>query len=611
LSPALRRDALLGACAGLLGGLVVGLAVLAQGSMATMVGPVALSSSGLALAAHLIISATVGAGYGVIFRYEPQSYATGLSSGLLYGLLWWIVWPLTLLPLLMGRGPTWSLVEASADFPSLIGYLFYGGISGLGFHVLVALYLRYAPPARTGPAAGPPSPAIPIRRVLILGGGFAGVGAAQRLEQLLPGDRTLECTLVSQSNYLLFTPMLSEVASSALEAQHISTPVRAVVPRTRFRRAEVEAIDLSGRAVRVRSGPTAPPETLGYDHLVLALGAIPHFHDLSGVEAHSFTLKSLEDAMRLRNHVIAMLEQADVETDPEQRLGQLTFVVAGGGFAGTETIAELFDLVHNVRRYYPNVRRDDLRFVLIHSRDRILPELSAGLAAYALRNLQLRGIEFVLGARVSGATPQAVLLGPDREIATRTFVWTAGNQPNPSLRTLPCERNRAGAVIAETTLRLKGFENVWAIGDCAEIPDPYNEGRPYPPTAQHALREGKVAAENIAAVLAGKPPQPLRFRTIGLLAVLGQRTAVAEIWGHQFSGLLAWLMWRTIYLSKLPGLEKKVRVWLDWTIDLVFPRDIVLTANPAPPSPPPAAAGPVVEEARPRATLAPEAERAS
>jgi len=313
----------------------------------------------------------------------------------------------------------------------------------------------------------------------------------------------------------------------------------------------------------------------------LGVFARVQFYGLPGMEANSLTLKSLEDATRLRNHIIAMLERADAEPDALERQCQLTFVVAGGGFAGTETIAELFELVYDTLRYYPHIPVGELRFVLVHSGERILPELSAGLADYALRKLQGRGVEFLLNARVAGASPDAVQLVDGRQIPTRTLVWTAGNQPNPLLRTLPCERNRAGAVVAESTLQVSGFDNVWAVGDCAQIPDPYSEGRAYPPTAQHALREGELVAENVAAALKGRPPKPFRFRAVGVLASLGRRTAVAEVYGWKFSGLLAWLMWRTIYLSKLPGLEKKLRVALDWTIDLFFPRDIVLTAETA------------------------------
>ena len=372
--------------------------------------------------------------------------------------------------------------------------------------------------------------------------------------------------------------MLAEVASSGLEAQHISAPVRASCPHTRFHRAEVTAIDTSSQVVSVRPGPSLPSETLSYDHLVLSLGLVPNYFGLPGLEQHSFSMKTLEDATTLRNHVIGTLEHADSEPDEEERRRQLTFVVAGGGFAGTETIAELCGLVHSVLRYYPRLRASELRFVLVHPRDRILPELSAELGNYALRKLQARGMEFLLNTRVSGATAEGVLLDEGTLVATRTLVWTAGNQPNPLLKTLPCERNRAGAVMVDSTLQVKGFDNVWAVGDCAQIPDPDSDGQSYPPTAQHAMREGKVVAENIAAVIQRKPLKQFRFRTLGVLVGLGHRTAAAEIRGWRFSGLLAWFLWRSIYLGKLPGIEKKVRVALDWAIDLFFPRDIVLTS---------------------------------
>jgi NADH dehydrogenase len=312
---------------------------------------------------------------------------------------------------------------------------------------------------------------------------------------------------------------------------------------------------------------------------------VPNFYGLPGLEANAFTLKTLQDATGLRNHVISLLERADVEQNETERRRLLTFVVAGAGFAGVEILASLFDMAHSILRYYPEIPRHELRFILVHSQSRILPELSPELAAYAQRKLENRGLEFVLDVRVIGTTPDKVLLNNGSHLPTCTLVWTAGNQPNPLLRTLPGELDRRGAVLTDSTLRAKGLINVWAVGDCAVIPDVDNEGQPFPPTAQHALREGKVVAENIAAVLRGKSPKPFRFKTIGLLVSLGHRTAAAEILGHRFSGLLAWFMWRTIYWGKLPGLEKKMRVAIDWAIDLFFPRDIVLTMNPVVPRP--------------------------
>ena len=575
LSSPLRREMIAGGITGLVGGLVFWWALAAQNMTSTVYGLLGISLSTAGVALHLIAAILIGVAFGAIVRHQPRAYAASISSGTLYGLLWWIAGPITFGFLLDNRGPNWSLAEASTAFPGLIGHLLYGGMTGLGCYVLVALYLHIRPELESVAAAEEQ----PKNRVVILGGGFGGVSVAKRLEQIYARDNSIEITLVSQSNYLLFTPMLAEVASSGLEAQHISAPIRASCPHTRFHRSQVLEIDSSEQVVRTGSGGSAIAEAIPYDHLVLALGSVPNYFGLPGLEDHSFSLKSLEDAVHLRNHIIGLLELADSEPDDVERRRQLTFVVAGGGFAGTETIAELFDLVRGVLRYYPNIKSTELRFVLIHSRDRILPELGAELGDYALSKLQARGIEFLLNSRVRGATPQGVLLEESQSVPTCTLVWTAGNQPNPLLRGLPCERNRSSAVIVDSSLQVNGLNNVWAVGDCAEIPDPDNEGRSYPPTAQHALREGKLLAENIAAVISGKPLKPFRFRAIGVLVGLGHRTAAAEIRGWRFSGLIAWLMWRSIYLSKLPGMEKKVRVTLDWIIDLFFPRDIVLTST--------------------------------
>ena len=573
-----RQDMALGAASGLLAGLVFWWALQNQGATAAPIGLLGSKLSGAWLGVHLLGSVVAGAGFGTLSPYRPQGYASSVSTGVMYALMWWMAGPMTLGPLLEGSAPDWSSVAAVAVFPGLIGHLMYGGLTGLSFHVTSALYQRWFPRSDVGTSFE----CAPSTRIVILGGGFGGVSTARRLEQLLWRDPGLEITLVSQSNYLLFTPMLAEVAASALEPQHIGCPVRAALPNTRFHRAQVEDIDPERQVVRVRSSGSAETEAMPYDHLVLALGSIPNYFGLPGMEDNAFTLKSLRDATELRNHVISQLEQADTDSDEESRRRRLTFVVVGGGFAGTEMVAELFDLVHSVRRYYPAVPIEELRFVLVHSRDRILPEIGPKLADYALRTLRARGVEFLLETRVAGATAEGVLVGDSMLIPAGTIVWTAGTQPNPLLSLLPSERSRTGALVAEATLQVRGLSNVWAVGDCAQIPDPSGEGRSYPPTAQHAMREGKAAANNIAAALTGRPMKPFRFRSLGMLVPLGHRTGVAEIGGLRFSGLLAWLMWRGVYLSLLPGLEKKVRVLLDWGIDLLFPRDIVLTASSEP-----------------------------
>jgi NADH:ubiquinone reductase (H+-translocating) len=588
----LRRDVVAGAISGLVGGLVLGWAWQGQGLPSTPGGPISWTLLG-AFLAHLLSAASGGAAFGALFRYQPESPAFCTSGGLLFGLLWWMVGPLTLGSLWMGHAPTWSVRDAGAAFPSLVGHLLYGGVLGGGFYILVTLHSRFHPTTLPRALASDGL----RRHVVILGGGFSGVSVAQGLELLLIRHREIKVTLVSQSNYLLFTPMLAAVAGGELEPQHIGVPLRAALPRTDVRRAEVETIDTEAGIVRIRETPTASPVSLRFDHLVLALGSVPNYHGIAGLEAHSFPLKTLEDGVRLRNHVIAMLERADGEPNEDARRSQLTFVVAGGGFAGAEVIAELFDLVHSVRRFYHRVRPQEPRFVLVHSGDRLLPELSSSLAGYALRKLLARDIEVVFNARVVGAQPSSVSLSDGRCLPTRTLVWTAGNHPHPLLAIVPCERNPAGAAIDEATLQVKGHTNIWAVGDCAQVPDLRNGGRPCPPTAQHAVRQGAAAAKNVVASLTGQPVRPFRFRAIGVMVGLGHHSAVGEWRGRRFSGPLAWFMWRTFYLTKLPGAEKKIRVALDWTIDLFFPRDIVLAAGSQPAVPPRTlpAAGRVIE----------------
>jgi NADH dehydrogenase len=457
----------------------------------------------------------------------------------------------------------------------LVGDVLRGGLTGATIHGVLSARAGVGARAKAIPTG---SRAVP--RVVIVGGGFAGVSAARQLEEHAARGVALDVTLMSQSNYLLFTPMLAEVASSALQARHISVPVRACCPLTRFRHGRVEAVDVERRVVHVSDRDDSPLETIPFDHLVLSVGAVSYFHGLPGIEKHAFSLKTLEDATRLRNHVLGLLERAEGQADAGERRRLLTFAVAGGGFAGTEVVAELFDLVHGVLHFYPRIRSEDPRFVLVHGGDRILPELSPQLADFAMRRLQGRGIEFRLRTRMAGATADAMLLEGADALTTRTVVWTAGNRAHPLIERLPGDRGRAGALRVDSTLRATGLDGVWAVGDCAEIADADSVGA-HPPTAQHATREGKALANNIVAVLKGEAPAPFRFRTMGTLVALGHRTAVAEVMGVRFSGLAAWLLWRSVYLAKLPGLERKLRVLFDWSLDLALPRDIVATAGPS------------------------------
>ncbi len=554
-----------GAVAGLLIGLPVGALMQWQGMRD--------GASVAASVVSVIDAGATGAAIGLVVGYRYGGAALAASGGVSLGLLGWVVFWLTASPILHGQSPTWSSDAAAGAYQNLVGDLLHGGVTAVVVHhTFAALATR----ARRGPA---PSDPARLSRVVIIGGGFGGVSAAQRFERLAVRGAPVDVTVISDSNFLLFTPMLAEVASSALEPTHISAPVRAAVAYTRFRQGAVRAVDATARAVLLTTASDSA-EWVPYDHLVLAVGSVPHFLGLPGVQEHARTLKDLDDAVSLREQVLGLMERADHSgSDPSERERLLTFVVAGGGFAGAEVVAELFDLVHGVLHYFPGITPDEPRFVLVHSRDRILPELSAELGAYALERLQARGIEFRLGVRVTAATAHDVALSDGDRIATRTFVWTAGTRPSPLISTVAGTHAHNGALVTDPNLQAIGLDGVWAVGDCAHIPDLDHEGGTFPPTAQHAMRQGKVVADNIVAVLAGRPPTPFRFATIGVLVALGHRTAAAEIYGRRFSGLLAWLLWRGIYLAKLPSIEKRARVLLDWILDLVFPRDIVLTTR--------------------------------
>lgn len=555
-----------GALAGLAAGVPVGALLGVQGVFGDRgpgVVPAWLLYAGCAVA--------VGAVTGVLVGPERRGLTAATTAGVLVGLLGWLLWWLTLEPVLRGATPTWSIEVAAGRYRQLVAGLLHGGLAGaLVGSVRMVSGRRSAPgPART-PASG-------RTRVVIVGGGFAGVAAARRFERIASGTASPDVTLVSESNFLLFTPMLAEAAAGAVEPSHISVPVRAAAGHTRFRQGTVVDIDPRARTVRLAGDAGTSP--LGYDHLVLAVGSVPRFLDLPGVADQAFTLKSLADATRLRTHVLGLLERSDRTAPGPERSLLLTFVVAGGGFAGTEIVAELFDLVHGVSHFYPGISPDEPRFVLVHSGDRLLPELSAELGGYALRRLAARGIEFRLDVRVARAGTQEVELTDGEVLRAATFVWTAGNQP-ADLAYRVAGRHSGGGLVTDPAMRVAGLDGVWAVGDCARIPDPAADGRSYPPTAQHASRQGKAVADNIAAVLRGGEPSGFRFATIGVLVALGHRTAAAEIRGRRFSGLAAWVLWRGIYLTKLPGAEKRVRVFLDWLLELVFPRDIVV-ADPA------------------------------
>jgi NADH dehydrogenase len=314
---------------------------------------------------------------------------------------------------------------------------------------------------------------------------------------------------------------------------------------------------------------------LGSSRLIArkAVGAVTNFYNLPGLEEHALTMKSLGDAIRLRNHLIKNLEEADFEVDADKREALLSFVVAGGGFAGIETIAAINDFVREAIKFYPHLTESSLRMVLVELGPAILPELGDKLGGYAHQKLSMRKVEVILKAGVTEFSGDCLELSDGTRIKTNTLVWTAGISPHPILETLPCKKEK-GRIITNEFMEVAEFDGVWALGDCARIPD-LTTGKACPPTAQHALRQGKVVASNIVAAIKGQQKKAFIFKTIGLMASIGRRAGVARLFGLNFSGFIAWWLWRTVYLSKLPRFEKKLRVALDWTLDLIFSKDLV------------------------------------
>jgi NADH dehydrogenase len=531
----------------------------------------------------LLLGAILGAAYAVLTGPTPGAYLDNMFTAGAYGVPLWAVVSVIALPLLSGQMPEWSAEQIRSHFPVLVGWVLYGLGLGLCTQFLSDMAARLfgpeAPPATDNDS--------PRKRIVILGGGFAGMTAAECLERELQKDPAVSITLVSETNALLFTPMLAEVAGSSLEPSHISTPLRTTLHRTEFIRGRVTAVDLDNQRIMLDAGidrGESCESELSYDHLVFALGAVSNYLGLSNVQKLAFDFKSLIDAIRIRNHVIEMFERADRERDPEMCKRLLTFVIAGGGFAGVELAGAMNDFARGILADYPSLRSGDVRVVLVHSRDRILPELSEALGRYAQKRMEVRGVEFRLNTRLTDAREGAVVLS-DGEIPAETLVWTAGTAPNPLTKTLPLEKDKRGALIVANDLSVAGHVGLWALGDCAAVVDAKN-GKPCPPTAQFALREAATLARNIRATLTGRSTKGFHFDSLGALCVVGHQTACAELTvpfardkALRFSGLLAWFMWRSIYLGKLPGLERKIRVLVDWTVELFFPKDIVQTID--------------------------------
>jgi len=394
-------------------------------------------------------------------------------------------------------------------------------------------------------------------RVIIAGGGFAGLSAAMYLGKMLARGAQAEVTLISRENFILFTPMLHEVASGDLYPGDIVNPVRRILHHVKFVQAEAESIDLSARRVRCIGGVAQIALEFEFDHLLLTLGSETNFFNLPGVSDWAVTMKSLSDAAMLRNRVLALLEEANLQSDSAARRRLLTFVTAGGGFAGAETTGAINDFVRETVLYYHNLNEELIRIVVIHPGDFLLPELGQELGDYAESKLRERKVDVIKGVRVASYDGTLVTLTDGNTIPASTLIWTAGVKPSPVIAPLPCEKERGRLLVSEY-LAVTGIPGLWAAGDCAAVPV-FDTEKFHPPTAQHGLREGLVAAKNIAAMVLDRPLKPFIFATLGQLATIGRRKGVAMLFGIKFSGFAAWVFWRTVYLMKLPRLPKKLR----------------------------------------------------
>ena len=416
-------------------------------------------------------------------------------------------------------------------------------------------------------------------RVVIVGGGFGGAFAAKYLSKTLPKDVSVE--LLNEQNYFVFQPLLPEVASGTINAPDAVAPLRYLLPNVRLRMARVTGIDFDTRRLTYLRGSMRRPQTLTYDHLVLAPGQRTLLDLFPGFREHSICIRNLADAHELRNKVIRRLEHADITDDPDLKRRLLTFVVAGGGFSGVETIGELVEMIRRTLKFYPNIDADEVRAVLIQRDDRILPELPERLGTYAKKALTRRNVQVMCNASIQSATASAVFLEDGTRIECGLLISTVGNGPHPFTESLGLELER-GKLPTDEHLRLKGFDNIWALGDAASIPlsdGPEGTPRFAPPTAQFATAEAKCLAKNIAATRSGDKLRTFDFNPKGSLASLGNYRGVAEVFGIRITGLLAWMLWRFLYIGMLPGFSTRLRVALNWMFDYLLPRSIVQIEN--------------------------------
>ncbi len=407
--------------------------------------------------------------------------------------------------------------------------------------------------------------------VVILGGGFGGFYAARTLERVLPGQ-SARVRLVSEDNFMLYTPLLPGAAAGSLEPRHVVVPLREELRRTDLQLGRVTGADPLTRKVGFERLDGTAAE-LTYDQLIVALGSVSRTLPIPGLAEHGIGFKSISEAIALRNGLLRTFEIAETLDDPAARRAWLTYVFVGAGYAGLEGLAELQDFAADEIQLYPRCRNEGLRFILVEARDRVMPEIPPSLAEFATRELRGRGIDIRTSTTLEEVTSTSARLSDGETVPSHTVVWTAGVRPAPIVAQLGLPLDQSGRIRTDRTLRVEGHDNVWAIGDAAAVDDPARRGNPSPPTAQHAIREGRLVARNVAATIGSGTVRPFTYRTRGVFVDMGSQKAVASTMGIRWRGLPAWLLARTYHLAMMPGLKRKSRLLIDWNVQLFFGRD--------------------------------------
>ena len=563
---------------------------------------------------HLFVATVIGIVTGIllhkVIKFNLSKIFKGILYGIIVGIIVFVVFAIPVSQLLLGPNtmeilmeinPQMSFVDAAQKVEqnfvdqmssSLIMHIIWGitlgVISSLFTRKMGANYLCHVcniefSKIRTWEHHQKhvhENPSSNMKKILILGGGYAGVGVLNKIQKQFQDDVNVSISLISESNFFLHTPMLAEMATGTIEPRHIATPIRKFCKRARFYQAKVVDINLDLKKVTIQKiSNLSEQKTLEYDYLVLAVGGKTNFFGNENIKNHSLTIKTLDDAIRIRNHVIRTLEEADQESDYKIQSKLVTFVVVGGGFSGVETAGELNEFVReSVTKYYRNIPENSVKVILVASGDKILPEIG-NLGEYAKEALEKAGVTIHINTRLNDATDTLAILNNKEEIPYSMLIWAGGNMADKTIEKLPVEHHKSGRIIANNKLHLEKYPEVFALGDCAYVTDPRN-GNPYPPTAQHAIRQAKTVAKNLANAINGiKLQTEFIYDTKGSMAKIGKRDGVALLMGSEIHGFAAWFAWKQYYLSTLPTTEKKIRVGLDWFIDLFFPRDITKLSN--------------------------------